>query len=71
MLGEGAHGSLLQSFIAYLLRLSIGFLALVFGGNVLIFDYLQGIFVDPFVCFFFIIKSCRNYSSIMHELHFG
>jgi len=47
MLGEGAPGSLLQSFITYLLRLFIGFLVLVIGGN---------IFVDPFTCIFFIIK---------------
>lgn len=48
MLGEGAHGPLLQSFIAYLLRLFIGFLVLVLGGNVLALDSLKQILADHF-----------------------
>lgn len=72
MLGEGAHGPLLQSFIAYLLRLFIGFLVLVLGGNVLALDSLEtntrGSF---FLAFFSMIKDSWSYSLILRVLHFG
>lgn len=77
MLGEGAHGSLLKSFIAYLMRLFNGFLVLVLGGKVLIFDFLYESSADPFVCILFymlemiVIKNLKSFFLVMHVLHFG